>query len=102
MEAQFPLLVPVRDTKEGDLVMADPIGAPAPFSPELSASKALQAEHGRTDDSPVDVNLNAILARFMGQTTALSGAEFGAAAARRTIFADVAVQPPALRSPPGT
>lgn len=82
--------------------MAEPLGNPAPFSAELSASKGLQAEHGRTDDSPVDVNMNAIIGRFMGQTTALAGAEFGAAAARRTIFADVAVQPPALRTPPGS
>lgn len=73
---------------------------PAPFTAEMAASKALQAESGRTDDSPTDVNNNSCLARFMAGTTALAGAEFEAAAARRTIFADVAVQPPGLRTPP--
>ena len=52
------------------------------------ADDTRQAQHDRSNDSPTDVNNNASLARFQALTTGLAGAEFEAAAARRTILAD--------------
>lgn len=66
---------------------------PAPFTPAIASSKQMQSEHTMSDDMPVDVNCNAVIARFQAQTTTLAGAEFEAAAARRTIFADKDVIP---------
>lgn len=67
------------------------IEGPAPYSPEISASETMQAQHSLSNDAPTDVNNNAVLARFQAQTVGLSGAEFSAAAARRTIIADKAL-----------
>lgn len=66
---------------------------PAPFTPAIASSKQMQSEHMAADDTPVDVNMNAVICRFQAQTTTLAGAEFEAAAARRTIFADKDVKP---------
>lgn len=43
-----------------------------------------QAQHTRANDSPTDVNNNAIMARSQALTIDLAGKEFAAAAARRT------------------
>lgn len=69
--------------------MADPaIGNPAPFSPEMDSSKGLQAGHTLSDDVPVDVNFNALLARSQAQTTDMAGKNYESSAARRAIIAD--------------
>ena len=68
-------------------------GPQAPFTAENDASATAQGQHTMSNDHPVDVNNNAILARLQGQTAALAGAEFEAAASRRTIFADKDVKP---------
>lgn len=70
----------------------DPVHSSA-FGPIEDADATRQAQHSRSNDSPTDVNNNAALARVQAQTTALIGAEFEAAAARRTIFADKDVKP---------
>ena len=75
--------------------MPVPQSEPAPFTPAMAASKGLQAEHSRSDDSPTDVNNNSALARVQAQTSTLIGAELGAAAARRTIIADQKMPDPA-------
>ncbi len=64
---------------------------PAPFTPAMASSKQMQSEHMTADDTPIDVNLNAALARVQAGTLALMGNEFEAAAARRTIMADKAM-----------
>ena len=40
-------------------------GTPEPFTPEISSSKQMQAEHSFSDDTPTDVNFNAIAARVV-------------------------------------
>ena len=47
-----------------------------------------QAQHGLTNDTPVDVNRNALLAAEQGRTTAQMGDEFTAVAARRDAYAN--------------
>lgn len=67
---------------------ASPTTTPEPFTAANDASQTLQAQHGLTNDAPVDVNNNAALGRVQAQCTARIGEEFAAAAARRTIIAD--------------
>ena len=64
------------------------VGKPTPYTPEMAASRALQASDVMGDDQPTDVNANAAVARVQVQTTTLIGSEFGAAAARRTAAND--------------
>lgn len=66
------------------------VGKPVPYTPEMAASRALQASDVMGDDQPTDVNANAAIARVQAQTTTLIGSEFGAAASRRGIAADAA------------
>lgn len=63
------------------------------YGPVENADETRQAQHGFTNDTPVDVNFNATIARVQAQTSSLTGAEFAAAAARRTILADGVVAP---------
>lgn len=58
------------------------------FGPLEDSDATRQAQHSRSNDSPTDVNNNAIIARRQAQTTVNAGDEFAAAAARRTIIAD--------------
>lgn len=60
------------------------------FGPVEDADATRQSQHAVANDTPVDVNFNAVLARQQAQTTALAGSEFEAAAARRTAAADSA------------
>jgi len=66
------------------------VGKPVPYTPEMHASRTLQASDAMADDNPTDVNQNAGIARVQAQTTMLVGSEFGAAAARRTTAGDAA------------
>ena len=59
------------------------------FGPAEDADATRQAQHDRSNDSPTDINNNAALARWQAQTAGLAGSEFQAAAARRTILADM-------------
>jgi len=61
------------------------------FGPVESADETRQAQHQVANDTPVDVNPNAALARFQSLTMGLAGAEFEAAASRRTIIADTLI-----------
>jgi len=64
------------------------------FGAAEDADATRQAQHTQANDSPTDVNNNAILARSQALTVDLAGKEFGAAAARRTIIADQALSGP--------
>lgn len=59
-----------------------------PFGPQEDASQTQQAQHMAANDTPVDVNFNAVAARSQFQTVDVYGKEFAAAAARRNIIAD--------------
>jgi len=59
------------------------------------ADDTRQAQQTVSNDAPTDVNLNAVIARTQAGTFTLIGAEFGAAAARRTILADTRIPQPA-------
>ena len=49
-----------------------------PFGPGASADETRQAQHGTTNDTPTDVNFNAIVARSQALTIDLAGKEFTA------------------------
>ena len=71
--------------------MAEPSNG---YGPVEAADDTRQAQQSVSNDAPTDVNMNAIIARQQGQTTALTGSEFAAAAARRTILADRDISKP--------
>lgn len=71
--------------------MTEPVGNPAPFSPEIASSKQMQSEHMAADDTPVDVNLNAALARFQAETLAIHGRSTSQNSDRREKMADAGV-----------
>jgi hypothetical protein len=73
--------------------MADP-NAPQHsegYGPAEQADDTRQAQQTVSNDAPTDVNINAVIARTQAGTFALMGAEFEAAAARRTILADTRI-----------
>lgn len=59
------------------------------YGPVEDSDATRQAQHTMANDHPVDVNNNAALGRRQASTTANAGDEFAAAAARRTILADL-------------
>jgi hypothetical protein len=62
------------------------------YGPVEDADSTRQAQHGMTNDTPTDVNFNAVMARKQAQTTDLVGSEFAASASRRTNGADAAAE----------
>ena len=59
-----------------------------PYGPGANADETRQAQQMAANDTPVDVNLNAVVARSQSLTFDLAGKAFAAAQDRRTIFAD--------------
>lgn len=63
--------------------------APSPaFGPLENADETRQAQQTRSNDSPTDVNTNAVIARSQALTIDIAGKNYTAAADRRTILAD--------------
>ena len=60
----------------------------APYTPRNNASDTSQAQHQLTNDTPVDVNNNAVLARAQAETTMLVGKLFADNADRRSKLFD--------------
>ena len=60
----------------------------APFTPAVASSKQMQSEHAFADDTPTDVNLNAVLARFQAGTMAVVGRAMANNSDRREKIAD--------------
>ena len=67
------------------------IGKPAPFTPEIASSKQMQSEHSFSDDTPTDVNFNAVVARSQALTVDIAGKQFEGNSDRRDKFADAGV-----------
>jgi hypothetical protein len=71
--------------------MADPvettIGGPV-FGPRESADETRQAQQQMVNDAPVDVNMNAVIARSQALTHDVLGKNFESNMDRRTKIAD--------------
>jgi len=65
-----------------------PGSRPAPFTPEVASSKQMQSEHTMSDDMPVDVNPNAVLAREQAAGVASHGKATSSNTDRREKLAD--------------
>jgi len=66
--------------------MAEPSIGPEPstgFGPRESADETRQSQQALANDAPIDVNLNAVVAREQATTLVLMGKNFEASAARR-------------------
>jgi hypothetical protein len=63
-------------------------GEAAPFTPEVGSSKQMQSEHTLSDDTPVDVNANAIHGRFHAGTMDIVGRAMANNSDRREKLAD--------------
>jgi len=61
------------------------------FPHGANADETRQAQHTTSNDTPTDVNFNAIVARSQALTVDALGKQFAAAADRRTILADAAM-----------
>jgi len=61
---------------------------PAPFTAEIASSKQMQSEHSMADDMPIDVNPNAIHARFHAATMDIVGRAMANNTDRREKMAD--------------
>lgn len=88
---QDPLEVPVGTifvTSNGEINMAEPSNA---FGPVEAADAARQAQFTRSDDSPTDVNNNAVLARSQALTLDVFGKMWSGNADRREKMADAGV-----------
>ena len=59
-----------------------------PFGPGASADETRQAQQMAANDTPVDVNMNAVVARSQSLTFDLAGKGFVAMQERRQIIAD--------------
>jgi len=64
------------------------MSTPAPFTPEIASSKQMQSEHSMADDMPIDVNPNAIHARFHAGTMDIVGRAMANNSDRREKLAD--------------
>jgi len=74
-----------------------PDGSPAhsnAFGPAEHSDDTRQAQHTTSNDTPTDVNFNAIVARSQALTVDITGKNYEAAAARRTIIADQMMKTP--------
>lgn len=60
----------------------------SPFGPGASADETRQAQHSYSNDTPTDVNMNAIVARSQALTVDIAGKNYEAGADRRRIIAD--------------
>lgn len=58
------------------------------FGPREDADATRQAQHSQANDTPTDVNLNAVVAREQAGTFTQMGKEFAAAASRRDNIAN--------------
>lgn len=58
------------------------------FGAAEQADDTRQAQHGFANDTPTDVNFNAVVARSQALTVDIAGKNYEAAADRRTIIAD--------------
>lgn len=70
--------------------MADP-NAPEHsegFGAAEDSDATRQAQHAAANDTPVDVNPNAVIARAQAETIVLMGKNFEAGASRRNMMAD--------------
>jgi hypothetical protein len=67
----------------------DGIGTPAPFTPAVASSKQMQSEHTLSDDTPVDVNPNAVHGRFHAGTMDIVGRAMANNTDRREKMADM-------------
>ena len=63
-------------------------GEAAPFTPEVASSKQMQSEHSFSDDTPTDVNENAVHARFHAATMDITGRVLANNSDRREKLAD--------------
>lgn len=73
--------------------MAEPVQDQTPqhsqgFGPAEQADETRQAQQTQANDTPTDVNMNAVMARAQAETLALMGKTFGANADRRDKMAD--------------
>lgn len=59
-----------------------------PYGPGANADDTRQAQHSQANDTPTDVNLNAVVARSQALTFDIAGKNFEAGADRRRIMAD--------------
>ncbi len=59
-----------------------------PFGPGASADETRQAQQMAANDTPVDVNMNAVVARSQSFTVDMAGKNFEANADRRNKLAD--------------
>ena len=87
-EPQNPLEVPVQGTTKGKDTMAEPSNV---FGPVENADETRQSQHSRSNDSPTDVNNNAILARSQALTLDVFGKMWSGNADRREKMADAGV-----------
>ncbi len=64
--------------------MADSVTADGynPFGPNASADETRQAQQTNSNDTPTDINVNAVIARSQVQTVDLMGKNFEAGAMR--------------------
>lgn len=58
------------------------------FGAAENSDDTRQAQHGFANDTPTDVNMNAIIARSQALTVDMAGKGFVGAQERRTLFAD--------------
>lgn len=70
------------------------------FGPRADADATRQSQHSRSNDSPTDVNNNAILARSQGLTLDIAGKSFVANSDRRDKLADWGLGKLVTNSPP--
>lgn len=82
--AQFAMFAP-ETTSGGTAISGDEDTTPRAtkgFGSREDADATRQAQHEMANDTPVDVNINAVLAREQGASLALIGNQFRANAAR--------------------
>lgn len=63
------------------------------FGPAEDADTTRQAQHQMLNDAPVDVNMNAVMARSQSLTVDAMGKGFSANQERRQIIADTLLMP---------
>jgi hypothetical protein len=59
-----------------------------PYGPNANADETRQAQHQLTNDSPTDVNMNAVVARSQSLTVDIAGKNYEAGADRRRSLFD--------------
>lgn len=69
----------------------------SPYGPGANADETRQAQHSLSNDAPVDVNMNSIIAREQAGTFTLMGKNFEANANRLNVIANLLVQVGGIR-----